>query len=75
MKAEPLVPEGISIPRALRAGRTTLEEESLEWTGRRTPATSPSHLKNFRAVVFAHAQLSNVPEYSRAHVKRRCQSC
>lgn len=32
--AEPLTSEGISIPRALRAGRTTVEEEFFDWTAR-----------------------------------------
>jgi molecular chaperone DnaJ len=39
MEAEPLVSKGISIPRALRAGRTTTEEEFLDWTGRHLTGT------------------------------------
>jgi DnaJ-class molecular chaperone len=33
-EAEPLLSEGVSIPRALRAGRPTVEEEFFDWTAR-----------------------------------------
>lgn len=33
-EAEPLISEGISVPRALRAGRPIVEEEFFDWTAR-----------------------------------------